>query len=92
MSQAGVLNEMLARRRDRSISIILGLKERECDQFLPREASQKLRKVVLDQINELTDFALDVWSSLDTGDVVLNEEYLKKLDHMYEVVVVNGRC
>ena len=84
-----VLPEMLGKRRDRAISIILGVKERECDPYLTREQSQKLRKVVLDQVNDLVDFALDVCHSLDTGEVVLNDVYLEKLDKLYEVVVGN---
>lgn len=86
MSITNVLPEMLARRRDRAISIVLGLKERECDTYLPREISQKLRKVVLDQMNDLVDFAMDVCNSLDTGEVVLNEVYLKKIDELYDGV------
>lgn len=81
------LMEMLAKRRDRSISIVLGTKERECDKFLPREAQQKLRKVILDQVNDLVDFAIDVCDSLDTGGVVLNELYLTKLDELHDAVV-----
>lgn len=82
-----ILPEMLGKRRDRAISIILGVKERECDPYLTREQSQKLRKVVLDQVNDLVDFALDVYHSLDTGEVVLNDVYLAKLDQVYEIVV-----
>ena len=82
-----VLSDMLARRRDRAISIILGLKEKECDQFLSRDSSQRLRKVVLDQVNDLVDFAMDLCNSLDTGEVILNEDYLKKLDDVHEIVV-----
>lgn len=85
------LMDMLARRRDRSISIILGVKEKEADGFLPKDVQHRLRKVILDQMNELVDFAIDVCNSLDTGDVVLNEEYLRKLDHIYEVTVVNAK-
>lgn len=81
------LMEMLAKRRDRSISIILGTKERECDRDLSREASQKLRKVILDQVNDLVDFAIDVCDSLDTGGVILNEQYLTKLDELHDAVV-----
>jgi len=84
---ATVLQEMLGRRRDRAISIVLGLKEREVDRYLPPASQAKLRKVILDQINEFADFANDVCNSLDTGDVVLNAEYLKKLDAMYDAVV-----
>lgn len=82
-----VLSDMLAHRRDRAISIVLGLKEKECDTFLPRDVSQRLRKVVLDQVNDLVDFAMDLCKSLDTGEVVLNEDYLKKLDDVHEIVV-----
>lgn len=85
-----VLLDMLARRRDRAISIVLSVKERECDGSLPPHAASKLRKVVLDQFNELADFAADVCRSLDTGEVVLNEGYLQKLDELYEAVVGNG--
>lgn len=84
-----VLMDMLSRRRDRSIAIVLSIKERDCDGHLPRDASAKLRKVVLDQFNELADFAIDVCNSLDTGDVVLNEVWLGKLDEIHQVVV-NG--
>lgn len=90
MSQQQVLTDMLARRRDRSIAVVLGMKEKECDRYLPRDVSFKLRKIVLDQINELCDFAVDVCNSLDTGDVILNEEYLRKLDDIHELVTSNG--
>lgn len=89
-----ILPEMLARRRDRAISIVLGLKERECDQYLPDSAKQHLRKVVLDQFNDLVDFAMDVCNSLDSGEYILNEEYLKKIDEMHDsmnrLVSLNG--
>lgn len=89
-AQNSVLNDMLKRRRDRAISIVLATKERECDTYLPREVSMRLRKVVLDQLNELADFAIDVCNSLDTGEVVLNEDYLSKLDEIHNVVMNNG--
>jgi hypothetical protein len=69
-------DKLLARRRDRAIAIILGVKERECDPYLPEEASRKLRKVVLDQFNEFSALVEDI---ADSG-VVLNQEYLAKLD------------
>lgn len=94
MAQQSILSDMLARRRDRAISIILGLKEKECDSYLSRDASQKLRKVVLDQVNDLVDFAMDMCNSLDSGDVILNEDYLRKLDKIYdaaELIMVGHR-
>ena len=89
-NNSSALIEMLCRRRDRAISIVLTAKERECDQHISREASFRLRKVILDQMNELVDFAMDVCNSLDTGEVVLNEDYLRKLDEMHDWIVVGG--
>jgi hypothetical protein len=56
--------DILKKRRDRTIAIILGLKEREVDPLLLEEpggsrASAMLRKVILDQINDFYDMALD---------------------------------
>lgn len=83
------LRDLLEKRRNRAIAIILGVKERELDAHLPPAASQKLRKVVLDQLNEFHDIALDVLEALsDNSGVVLNELYLEKIDAIYEEVVV----
>lgn len=78
------LEQMLKRRRDRAIATILGIKERECDPHLPDAARQRLRKVVLDQLNDFYDVVLDVAASLDTGEVTLNEMYLDKIDSLHE--------
>lgn len=82
MQQA--LEALLKKRKDRSIAIILGVKERDCDRHLPEQASLRLRKVILDQLNEMYSMMIDVADSLDTGEVVLNEEYLGKIDRMVE--------
>lgn len=86
-----VLTDVLARRRDRSIAIILGLKERECDSYLPRDASVKLRKAVLDQFNEFFDFAVDILRSYDSADEgpVLNDIYLEKLDIIHDMLAAS---
>lgn len=81
-----LLGDILAKRRDRAIAIVLGVKERECDRHLPQEARSKLRKVVLDQFNDLHDLSMDLIRSLDNGDVVLNEVYLEKLDAIYNTL------
>ena len=81
---------LLRKRRDRAIAIVLGLKERECDQYLPPQVSAKLRKVILDQMNDLYDTCLDLLGSSDDGSVVLNELYQRKIDDMYELLVSNG--
>jgi hypothetical protein len=87
-----IVPEMLAKRRDRAIAVVLGIKERECDQYLPKEARNKLRKAVLDQFNEFYDVAIEMARSLDQGDVVLNEIFLDKINDIHMAVVLgNGR-
>ena len=85
-----VIQDLLARRRDRAIATLLTMKEREIDPYLPKEASGRLRQMVLQQINDLHDMTLDILRSFDDGSVVLNELYLQKLDELHEAVVKNG--
>lgn len=87
------LVELLKKRKDRACAIILGVKEREVDPYLREHpaASEKLRKVVLDQINELYEVVIDVMNSLDRGEVVLNEIWLQKIDDLHRTVVLNGK-
>ena len=82
-----VLNDVIARRRDRAIAVLLGIKEREVDQYLPAEVRALLRKAILDQLNDFHSLVVDVMRSLDTGEVVLNDLYLEKIDQVHEVVV-----
>lgn len=77
---------ILAKRRDRSIAIMLGYKERECDQYLPPAIRTELRKVVLDQLNDFYELALDLMNSLDDETVTLNQIYLDRIDKIYEVL------
>ena len=72
--------EFLGKRRDRAIAIILSYKERECDDYLPERVSQDLRKVILDQINDIVELAFDMINY----DIVLNDEFLDKLDELLE--------
>jgi hypothetical protein len=60
--------DILKKRRDRAIAIILSVKEREVDPLLAGQADgdkalRVLRKAVLDQMNDFYDMALDVASS-----------------------------
>lgn len=71
--------EFLKKRRDRAIAIILSHKERECDEYLPDRVAANLRSTILDQINDVCDFALDL---LD-DDIDFNEEFL---DRLYEIM------
>ncbi len=82
------LVDLLSKRRDRAIAIILRCKEQEIDRFIPMDESMKLRKVILDQVNSFADLATDLINSLsDNSDVVLNDLWLEKLDDIYEAVV-----
>jgi hypothetical protein len=84
------LVDLLARRRDRAIAIILRVKEQECDEHLPMDASMRLRKVVLDQMNGYFDLCADVVNSLDTEGSVVNEHWIQKVDEIHDAVV-NGK-
>lgn len=83
------MDELLARRRDRAIAIILSFKERECDRHLPPEVSAKLRKIILDQLNDFHDLCADALSSDER--VVWNELFLQKIDEMHDVLVNGSR-
>lgn len=50
----------MERRRDRAIVSILSYKDRACNQYLPQEVSAELRKIILDELNEFCESALDV--------------------------------
>ena len=73
----------LGKRRDRAIATLLSFKERECDTYLPSEVSQRLRKEILDQINEVCDVALDL---INDAEVVWNEEFMDRFDDMYDKI------
>jgi hypothetical protein len=83
------LVELLNKRRDRALAIILRTKEQETDRYVPMDQSMRLRKVILDQVNAFADFATDVLTSFESGqsEVVLNDLWLDKLDAIYEAVV-----
>lgn len=72
----------LGKRRDRAIATLLSFKEREVDIYLPDEVSHKLRKEILDQINEVCDVAFDLVSD----DIIVNELIQDKLDLIYESI------
>lgn len=86
-----VLDTLIERRRDRAIGAILGVKEREVDEFLPDAVRRRLRKVVLDQLNDYTALVLDVMGPLqDDTDIVLNDMWLDKIEQIHAAVCRNG--
>jgi hypothetical protein len=88
-------DEILKKRRDRAIAIVLSIKEREVDPVLGntdagRHASRILRKVVLDQLNDFCDLALDVAGSGEAQTFEFNPEvWLRKINEIHRVVM-NG--
>lgn len=72
----------LGKRRDRAIATILGFKERECDEYLPDAVAARLRKEILDQVNELIDTAFDLLGS----GVGINQIYLDRIDEIHDAV------
>jgi hypothetical protein len=83
-----VITDVIARRRDRAIAVLLGVKEKEVDSYLPPHVRARLRKVILDQMNDFHSLVVDVMRSLDTGEVVLNELYMEKIDDLHRDVRV----
>lgn len=97
MNQNEVLTDFLRKRKDRNVAILLKFKD-ELDRSsqLDARTSQKMRKLVLDLFNDFYNSAIDVVGSLDTGEFVVNQEYLNrlsqmndKIDAMYERVMMD---
>lgn len=78
--------ELVERRKDRAIAIILRMKESECDEFLPAGVRTKLRKVILDQLNDLAEVVTDILKASTSDTVVVNEFWLEKLMEVHAVV------
>lgn len=86
------VREMLGKRKDRTIAIILSFKEENYDQFVPEDVARNFRKVILDQLNDLYDFSLDLLRSVEGGSATINEEYVVRLHDALEKAegLVNG--
>lgn len=89
-------DDILRKRRDRAIAIVLNVKEREVDPLLDQEgggayASRALRKVILDQFNDFCDLALDVTNSGEASQFEFNPEvWIRKLNDIHTAVTRNG--
>ena len=80
------VRELLQKRKDKGIAIILDVKDKKCNDYLPEDIADALRKVILDQFNDFADLCGDLLNSYTSDSIVLNEHYLKKLDDIYEAV------
>lgn len=76
--------EILGKRRDRTIAILLSYKEKEIDRFLPEDLSVAFRKTLLDHINDLCEFAFDLEGS--SGITEFNEVYIERLEDIYDKI------
>lgn len=82
--------DLLSRRKDRALAIILRFKELDCDEFLPQPTRVALRKIILDQINSYHDLAVDLLES-SSDDALINQIWLQKLEEIHSVVMSNGQ-
>ncbi len=84
------IDKLLETRGNKAIAIILSAKEELCDPHITQESAAIMRKVVLDQVNDLVEVALDLIH--DNGDTIYNDEYFRRrIDAIYNEVVPNGR-
>lgn len=81
---------VLERFKNRAIATILDVKERDCDEFLPAMVQVRLRKVIVDQLNDYFELANVLQESAGYG-VVLNEEYLERIDRIFETLEKQAR-
>lgn len=75
---------IVKRRSNRAIATILGVKDRDCDPYLSSGSSEKLRKTVMDQVNELADLAVDCIRSIPPEGSIANQYYLEKLEDIHK--------
>jgi hypothetical protein len=70
---------LLEKRKNKCIASILSAKEKEFDPYLDQEQSAKLRKVILDEINDFYNLAVDL-----LGDN-MNEFYLDMVEMLEDI-------
>lgn len=92
-------DELLAKRKDRAVAIIMHTVERDIYPLLDQvssgeQAKRKLRKVVLDQVNDFYNLAIDVVASGEAQYTEFNadvwEQRLQRLETNI-VAAVNER-
>lgn len=81
-----IITDTVEDRKNKVIARLLYVKERYADPHLPDDASDRLRKTILGQLNEFSDYVLELFKTIDSDDVIINELYLNKLDEMHESV------
>jgi hypothetical protein len=74
---------LIASRGNRATAVLLGWLEENVYQFLPPEVQTRTRQIVLDNINQFKDLAIDIVKS-DTA--YMNELWLEKVDEMHQSI------
>lgn len=72
--------KVLFKRKQATCASLLSFKEDFIDEYLPHDISVKLRKEILDQINNLYESCLDVIESSDGSFVIMNELFKERMD------------
>lgn len=80
------VEDVVARRCNKAIAIILRHKDEQLDEYLPEDVSDSFRTLVLDQINDLNDAFCDLLRVTRDESKVINEHYLDLLTQVHEAV------
>lgn len=78
--------DLIEKRCRKAIAVVLATKEREADPYLSMEAKGLLRKVILDQFNDLASLCTDLLDSFER-DNIINDLWLERLDAIHAAVV-----
>lgn len=77
--------DFVKKRRDRVLATILSYKEANVDQYLPdQKARDDLRRVILNNVNDLNDLVLDLLKSQGEPEYMFNEYYGDALRRIFE--------
>ena len=85
------VEDVVSRRCNKVIAIILRYKDEHLDPYLPEETANEFRTLVLDQINDLHDLFVDLLKVSKDDSAVVNEHYLALLEEVH-VAVTNGNA
>ena len=82
------LQQLIDRRRGRAIKAILRVKERDVDPIVPPHVAAELRRVVLEELNDLTEVVVAVVDSLlDDSTTNVNEHWISLVEEIHGAVV-----
>lgn len=83
MSASEEVAELIRRRANRAIKTILTEKERVADDYLDYDEAESLRRVVLNEINDLSSLASALVESVADESRSVNELYMSLLEEVH---------